>query len=123
MQTDTIIEETCLERAILDLLAGEPESYPSHIVGALRRRDTDLPLERTRGVLERLFVERRVARLWHRYLLARDVDAVRGKWLAMIDRQAERIDADPADPDALHDARDLITRWDGWRIEGCDFAA
>lgn len=123
MLTKTTADETLLERSILDLLATRREIYPSHIVGELRRRDRGLPVERTRKVLERLFVERRVARLWHRYILARDVEAVRAKWLAMIDRQAARIDADPADPSASQDARDIVSRWDGWRVEEADFVA
>lgn len=122
MQTDTIIDETSLELAIFDLLADRPESYPLHIVGALRQHDPSLPLERTGDVLERLFVERRIARLWHRYLLTRDIEVVRSKWLATIERQAAGIDADPGDPNASHHARDLIMRWDGWHIEGCNLA-
>lgn len=116
MPTDTMIDETQLEHAILDLLTTRREIYPSHMIGELRRCDPALPVERTRDVLERLFAERRVARLWHRYILPGDVDLVRGKWLAMIDRQAERIDADPAGPATSHDARALIMRWDGWQL-------
>ncbi|MFV1920943.1 hypothetical protein VPH46_16155 [Sphingomonas sp. MJ1 (PH-R8)] len=67
-----------------------------------------------RAALERLLTERRIARLWHRYLLARDVDAVRAKWLEAIDRQATCIDADLAGPHASLDAREFLTRWDGY---------
>lgn len=80
-------------------------------------------MERMREVPERLFVEGLVALLWRRYLLARDVGAVRAKWLAMIDRQAARIDADPADPSASQDARNIVSRWDGWRVDGADVVA
>lgn len=123
MPIRTAEDETLIEDAILDLLATRREIYPSHMVGELQRLNPGLPLELTHDVLERLFAERRVARLWHRYILPHDVDAVRAKWLAMIERQAKRIDADPFDAAMSRDARDLVTRWDGWRVKGCDAAA
>ena len=122
MPTTTAIDETMIERAILDLLKTRREIYPSHIIGEFRRSHAGLPLDRTRDVLERLFIERRVARLWHRYMLPADVEAVRAKWLGLIERQAERIDAVAVDPATSRDARDLVMRWDGWSMEGCDFA-
>ena len=116
MPTQTDIDETPLEHAILDLLATRREIYPTHIIGELQRRHPSLPLERTCDVMERLFTERRVARLWHRYILACHVEAVRAKWLATIDRQANRIDADPLARAMFHDARDFVMRWDGWHL-------
>lgn len=83
----------------------------------LQRRHPGLRVRRTRAVLERLFAERRVARLWHRYLLAGDVEAVRARWLERIQHQAARIDADPAAPGASAAARALVAQWDGWRIQ------
>ena len=53
MPTTTAIDETMIERAILDLLKTRREIYPSHIVGELRRSHAGLPLDRTRDVLER----------------------------------------------------------------------
>ncbi|MFV0624402.1 hypothetical protein ACBY01_10380 [Sphingomonas sp. ac-8] len=112
----TPLDETKLERAILALLADRRELYPSQIIGALRRHDAGLPLHHARAVLERLIAERRVARLWHRYLLPRDVEEVRATWLAMIDRQAARLDADLATTGAADEARALLTGWDGWQL-------
>lgn len=109
-------EDAELERAILDLLASRREVYPLHIMADLRRRHPGLRVQRTRAVLERLFAERRVARLWHRYLLASDVEAVRARWLERIQKQAACIDADPAAPGASAAARASVAQWDGWRI-------
>ena len=111
------IDETPLERAILDLLADRREVYPSHLVGALRKQDATLPLHHTRHVLERLFCERRVARLWHRYMLPRDVGRVRGEWLAMIDRQSSRLISDLDDQGATSVARHVLASWDGWSLD------
>ena len=113
MLSDTASDDVRLEQAILDLLATHREIYLSPMIQALRRRHPDLRVERTRAVLERLLSERRIARLWHRYLLARDVEVVRATWLERIDRQAAGIDADPAAPQASRDARAFLTRWDG----------
>jgi hypothetical protein len=122
MSADTT-DETGLERAILDLLATCRELYPSQLAAALQRRDAGLPLDRARDVLDRLFAERRVARLWHRYLLPGDVEQVRATWLEKIDRHAARIDAAPADPASSRCARDLVIRWDGWSEKGRGLAA
>lgn len=65
-------------------------------------------------MLERLFAERRVARLWHRYMLPDAVEAVRARWLAMIKLQGARLDADLDDPHAWGEARRLLRAWDGW---------
>ena len=111
------IDETPLERAILDLLADRREVYPSHLVGALRKRNATLPLHHTRDVLERLFCERRVARLWHRYMLPRDVVCVREEWLAMIARQGSRLVRDLNDRTAATDARRVLASWDGWSLD------
>lgn len=120
MLSDTASDDVRLEQAILDLLAAQREIYLSPMIQALRRRHPGLRVERTRAVLERLFSERRIAQLWHRYLLARDVEVVRATWLERIDRQAAGIDADPAAPQASRDAREFLTRWDGWCVDGRD---
>lgn len=106
-----------LEQAILALLAQKQEIYPSHMIGLLRAQDASLPLTRTRDVLERLFAQRRVARLWHRYLLARDVDAVRAKWLGMIARLGDQLDS-TMHRGAARDGHAILTSWDGWKLQG-----
>lgn len=108
--------QTLLARAILDLLGEGSELYPSTIAGQVRRRHPGLDPAGVRPMLERLFAERRVARLWHRYLLPGDVPAVREKWLAMIDRQRDRLTQDLADGHAWQHARALLLGWDGWRL-------
>lgn len=100
-------------RAILGVLADRTELYPSELVGDLRRRAPDLPPERVRPVLARLFAERQVARLWHRYLLPGDVARVRAAWLAMLRAQRHKFVGLETRYEAT---RDRITRWDGWRI-------
>jgi hypothetical protein len=112
----TRMDESLIELAILGVLAERTEIYPSHLIGELRRRAPGLPLERVRDVLERLWVERRVARLWHRYLLPDRVDAVRGKWLAMIARRRADYEALDELPNAYHDGRAILLAWDGWRV-------
>lgn len=106
-----------LETAILALLERTSEVYPSHMIGLLRAQDATLPVARTRDVLERLFVQRRVARLWHRYLLARDVDAVRAKWLGMIERHGAELESS-MDAGASRYGHMVLTSWDGWRLQG-----
>lgn len=106
-----------LERAILALLEHEREVYPSHMIGLLRAQDATLPFARTRDVLERLFAERRVARLWHRYMLARDVDAVRAKWLDMITLHGAQLNS-TMDAGAASDGHAMLTSWDGWQLQG-----
>lgn len=120
MLSYTASDDVRLEQAILDLLAAQREIYLSPMIQELRRRHPGLRVERTRAVLERLFSERRIAQLWHRYLLARDVEVVRATWLERIDRQAAGIDADPAAPQASRDAREFLMRWDGWCVNGRD---
>ena len=115
-------EEARMDAVILAMLDRERELYPSQMFAVLRRDHRDLPLRRTRAVLARLFAERRVARLWQRYLLPRDIEAVRADWLARIDRHAALLDA-MEDDEASDDARDMVRRWMGWGVEGCDFAS
>lgn len=115
-------EEARLDAVILAMLDRERELYPSQMFAVLRRDHGDLPLLRTRAVLARLFAERRVARLWQRYLLPRDIEAVRADWLARIDRHSALLDA-MEDDEASDDARDMVRRWTGWGVEGCDFAS
>lgn len=109
-------EDLLVELAILGVLAERTEIYPSHLVGELRRRAPMLPAARIRPVLELLWQERRVARLWHRYLLPDRIPAVRARWLATIDRL--RSDAGPhaSDADGFANGRAILTAWDGWRV-------
>lgn len=117
---DRAASDASLETAILALLDIRPEIYPAHLVIALRRRDPGLAIERMRLVLDRLLAERRVARLWHRYLLPRDIAKVRAIWLAGIARHQTAL-RDGADPDG---AQRLILSWDGWNIDTrCELAA
>ena len=109
-----------LEMAILALLDIRAEMYPAHLVTALRRRDPGLAIERTRIVLDQLFAERRVARLWHRYMLPRDIEKVRAIWLDGIARYDTALH-DIADPDGT---QRLILGWDGWHIDSrCELTA
>lgn len=105
--------DVLVELAILGVLAERTEIYPSHLVGELRRRAPTLPSERVRSVLERLWEQRRVARLWHRYLLPDRVDGVRAKWLEMVDRRRDDLDA--LDP-GYAESHAILTAWDGWRV-------
>lgn len=105
-----------IELAILGILAERTEIYPSHLVGELRRRAPGLPPGEVRPVLERLWQERRVARLWHRYMLPDRVEAVRSRWLAMIERQREKLEAADTSPDAYAQGRATLIAWDGWRV-------
>jgi hypothetical protein len=101
------MEDQLVELAILGVLAERTEIYPVHLVAELRRRAPLLPPERIRPVLQRLWQERRVARLWHRYLLPDRVPEVRRQWLAMIDR--------PRTQTAAYQAgRAILHAWDGW---------
>lgn len=111
------MDDALLELAILGVLAEHSEIYPAHLIRELRRCAPSLPLGRARLVLERLYDERRVARLWHRYLLPDRVAAVRARWLAMLDRQ-ERMPraSDPALADHRN-ARLLLCSWDGWSLD------
>lgn len=112
------MDDTAIEAAILALLGERTEIYPSHIVGALRRTHPALPAARVRPALERMFAERRVARLWHRYLPPEAVGRVRAQWLAMLERQAGRLARDTGDPHAVREARAILEGWDGWRFGG-----
>lgn len=112
------ITDAVIETAILDLLAEREEIYPSFLVDELRGRHPALPPQAIRRVLERLWFERRVARLWHRYMLARDVDAVRTKWLATIDCRRAETERMDARPDAFAESCAILKGWDGWVIKG-----
>ena len=112
-----------LEQTILDLLATRPEIYPSQMAGELERRHAGLSLARMHDVLEHLFAERRVARLWHRYLLPSDVRDVRSKWLDRLQRQTDRLGATSTYPAIFQTARDIVTHWDGWSVEARNIAA
>lgn len=114
------MEDMLVELAILGVLAERTEIYPSSLVGELRRRAPLLPAVRVRPVLERLWQERRVARLWHRYLLPDRVPAVRSQWLEMIDRR--RLDLEELEDvsDGYSSGRAIITAWDGWRMGSAD---
>lgn len=110
------MNDTLIELAILGVLAERCEIYPSHLVGELRRRAPALPSNRVRPVLEHLWAERRVARLWHRYLLPARVPAVRDKWLAMLDRKREAFKADDGHLGGWRASRDILDAWDGWTV-------
>jgi hypothetical protein len=104
------------ETAILSLLTERVEIYPAFMIGELRRLHPHLSPERIRQVLERLWTERRVARLWHRYMLPGDVDAVRTKWLSTLSRnRAEFERMDPSEG-AYEDGIAILNAWDGWSI-------
>lgn len=107
-------DDLLIELAILGVLAEQCEIYPSFLIGELRRRAPGLAEGRIRPVLERLWTERRVARIWHRYLLPRDVPRVRDKWLAMIDRKRPDFEATDGDLSGWRASRAILTRWDGW---------
>ena len=85
------IDDAAVETAILDMLAERAERYPAHLVSDMRRRGFKLPPVRVRTTLDRLFADRRVARLWHRYLLPEAVSEVRTRWLSMLDGRSERL--------------------------------
>jgi hypothetical protein len=102
--------------AILGVLAERTEIYPSHLVGELRRRLPSVPGAEVRPVLERLWNERRVARLWHRYLLPDRVPAVREKWLEMIDRRRDDLEALETNENGYSEGRAILLAWDGWRV-------
>lgn len=108
--------DAAIETAILDLLAERVEIYPSFLIGELRRRHPALPDEAIRPVLERLWFERRVARLWHRYMLPRDVDAVRAKWLTTIERRRADFERMDPRPEAYDESRAILQAWDGWTV-------
>lgn len=108
--------DSMVELAILGILAERTEIYPSHLIGELRRRGPELPPAEVRPVLERLWQERRVARLWHRYMLPDRVEAVRSRWLAMIERQREKLEAADTSPDAYAQGRATLMAWDGWCV-------
>ena len=112
-----------LEQAILDLLATRPEIYPSQMASELKPRHADISLIRMHNVLERLFAEHRVARLWHRYLLPSDVRKVRSKWLDRLQRYADQLGAIGTYPAMFQTARDIVTHWDGWSVEARDLTA
>lgn len=106
------IDDVTVERAILALLAERSEIYPAQLAGELRRRVPTLATERVPVVLDRLWRERRVARLWHRYLLPDRVDAVRARWLAAVEQRRDA--RDRIDP-AYAAGHALLCAWDGWR--------
>jgi hypothetical protein len=87
------MDDSLIELAILGVLAERREIYPSFLAGELRRRAPLLPTTRIRPVLEQLWADRRVARLWHRYMLPVDVPGVRDKWLAMIERRRSDLES------------------------------
>jgi hypothetical protein len=111
------MDEQLLELAILGVLAERTEIYPSHLVGELRRRAPALPAARVRPMLEELWQQRRVARLWHRYLLPDRVEAVRAQWLTMVDRRRADYDALDDLPDAYARGRAILLAWDGWHVD------
>jgi hypothetical protein len=102
-----------VERAVLALLDAEPELYPSQVAARL---GDDASPDGLRPLLGRLLAERRVARLWHRYLLADAVDAVRTRWLSTIDAHCDRLRGDGGDPGTCARARHLVEGWDGWQF-------
>lgn len=67
--------------------------YPPQMAGELKPRQADISIVRMHDVLEHLFAEHRVARLWHRYLLPSDVRKVRTKWLDRLQRHADQLSA------------------------------
>jgi hypothetical protein len=110
------MDDPLIELAILGVLAERTEIYPSHLVGELRRRAPGIPPAGVRVVLERLWEQRRVARLWHRYMLPGQVATVRDKWLAMIERRRGDYEALEASLNAYEDGRAILLAWDGWRV-------
>ncbi|WP_066780436.1 hypothetical protein [Sphingomonas sp. CCH5-D11] len=113
-------DEMLIELAILGVLAERTEVYPSHLVGELRRRLPCVAGEEVRPVLERLWREKRVARLWHRYLLPDRVPAVRKRWLEMIDRRREDLEALESNENGYVEGRAALLGWDGWRVGNVD---
>ncbi|WP_375271340.1 hypothetical protein [Sphingomonas sp.] len=111
------LPETLIELAILGVLAERTEIYPSHLIGELRRRAPSVPPERVSRVLVRLWEERRVARLWHRYLLPDQVGAVRARWLAMV--ECHRDELNTLDP-GYAGCHAILTAWDGWRAAAAE---
>lgn len=105
-----------LASAILDALDSERELYPADLIELMLARYADLPLDRTAVVLDRLFADRRVARLWHRYLLPRDVETVRATWLANIKHYGSRLSANLDDHASTGDAWQMVRDWDGWQL-------
>ena len=93
------------------------ENYPSFLVGKLRRRHPTLPPGKIRTVLERLWFERCVARMWHRFVSTRDVDVVRAKWFATIDCRPAGFERIDARPDAFEESRAILNSYDGWVIK------
>ena len=108
------MDDAAVEVAILELLAERAELYPSHLIGELHRRTPGLAPARVRPVLDRLFAERRVARLWHRYLLPEAVAGVRAHWLARLESRADRLASDRGDPHAVNPTRAALRSWNGW---------
>ncbi|MEI5689073.1 MULTISPECIES: hypothetical protein [Sphingomonas] len=117
------IDNRQLEQAILDLLATRPEIYPAQMVGELKPRHAGISLARMHDVLECLFAEHRVARLWHRYLLPSDVRKVRTKWLDRLQPYADQLGATGTYFAMFQTARDIVTHWDGWSVEARDLTA
>lgn len=111
-----LMDDTLIDLAVLGVLAERTEIYPSHLVGELRRRAPSVPPEAIRPALERLWRDRRVARLWHRYLLPDRVPAVRAKWLEMIDRRRADLEALDTNEDGYTEGRAMLLAWDGWRV-------
>lgn len=110
------MDEMLIELAILGVLAERTEIYPSHLVGELRRRVPAIAGGQVRPVLERLWRERRVARLWHRYMLPCRVPSVRDKWLEMIDRRRDDLEALETNENGYAEGRAILLAWDGWRV-------
>lgn len=107
-------DDRLVEFAILAILSERRELYPLTLRRELRRRVPHLAEAPLRPVLERMWRERRVARLWHRYLLPGDVPAVRACWLAALERQRAAFEQAHGDLRAWTHARALLFRWDGW---------
>jgi hypothetical protein len=93
------------DEAILALLAQEPELYPRDVAARLGAGAV--------AVLERLYAAGAVARLWNRYLLPRDVAAVRARWLRAIDAHCARLEAEGAGPGTCDRARAVVSGWEG----------
>jgi hypothetical protein len=110
------MDDNLIELAILGVLAERREIYPSFLAGELRRRAPLLPAARIRPVLEQLWADRRVARLWHRYMLPVDVPGVRDKWLAMIERRRTELESMEECTNAYEAGRATLDAWDGWTI-------
>ena len=117
---DATMDDQLVELAILGILAERSEVYPPYLVSELRRRAPMLRVELVGPVLERLWRERRVARLWHRYLLPDRVPTVRARWLSMIEHSRTSRAAREAAGAAYDDGQALLQTWDGWRIGAVD---